>query len=78
MAFFGEGWSVSIPYIEQENRHGVDQLYSPTTSPVFVAADNNNESVHTAKESNVAYQTFLQGLFSTYTFMTYLVNRFIK
>ncbi|PIR97164.1 MAG: hypothetical protein COT91_03035, partial [Candidatus Doudnabacteria bacterium CG10_big_fil_rev_8_21_14_0_10_41_10] len=34
-SYFGQGWSIDIPYIQRVNRIGVDKLYSTTTTNYF-------------------------------------------
>ncbi len=35
---FGEGWSISIPYVARLNKTGVDKLYSATTPDYFTSS----------------------------------------
>ncbi|MEO5646265.1 MAG: SpvB/TcaC N-terminal domain-containing protein [Candidatus Paceibacterota bacterium] len=60
----GYGWNISIPYIQRENKHGVDQIYSSTYND-FTTSDNGE----LGQISGVNYQLKSDdGSFSKYVF----------
>jgi RHS repeat-associated protein len=37
-SIFGENWSISIPYIQRENKYGTEKLYNASPSPFFTSS----------------------------------------
>jgi RHS repeat-associated protein len=65
-SIFGEGWSVSIPYIERLNKTGVDNLYSTSTPDYFTSSVDGELATTTASSSYIARTE--NGTFNKYTF----------
>ena len=69
-SIFGEGWSISIPYIERLNKSGVDQLYSTSTLNYFTSS-LDGELVATSTVSSTASSYVARtdnGTFNRYTY----------
>ncbi len=64
-SIFGKGWSLSIPYIQRENKYGVDQLYSTTSSPFFFSsidgelATTTVTSTYAARVDNGSFNSYI-------------------
>ena len=69
-SIFGEGWSLSIPYIARLNKSGVDQLYSTSTLNYFTSSlDGEIVSTTTVTSTGAAYVARTEnGTFDQYTF----------
>jgi hypothetical protein len=69
-SIFGEGWSISIPYIERLNKSGVDQLYSTSTLNYFTSSlDGELVSTTTVSSTGATYVARTEnGTFDKYTF----------
>ena len=69
-SIFGEGWSISIPYIERLNKSGVDQLYSTSTLNYFTSSiDGELVSTTTVSSTGSSYVARTEnGAFDKYTF----------
>ena len=67
---FGEGWSISIPYIERLNKSGVDNLYSTSTLNYFTSSlDGELVSTSTVTSTGAIYIARTEnGTFDQYTF----------
>ena len=65
---FGKQWSLSIPYIERENKHGVNYLYSAAFSPFF--ASTLDGELATTTVTSVYAALIENGSFNTYTVST--------
>lgn len=69
-SIFGEGWSVSIPYISRLNKTGVDNLYSTSSLNYFTSAlDGEIVSTSTVSSTGSSYVPRTEnGTFNKYTF----------
>jgi RHS repeat-associated protein len=63
---FGEGWSISIPYIQRFNIDGVDNLYSTSTTNYFTSSLDGELSTTTVSGNYIARTE--NGTFNKYTF----------
>jgi RHS repeat-associated protein len=63
---FGKGWSISIPYIERENKYGVDTLYTSATSSQYFFSSIDGELATTTVTSTYAARVE-NGSFNKYT-----------
>ena len=66
----GEGWSISIPYIERLNKTGVDNLYSTSTLNYFMSSlDGELVSTTTVSSTGSTYVARTEnGAFNQYAF----------
>ena len=69
-SIFGEGWSISIPYIERLNKSGVENLYSTSTLNYFTSSlDGELVTTSTVTSTGVTYVARTEnGTFNQYTF----------
>ena len=67
-SIFGEGWSISIPYIQRINKTGTDNLYS-TSSPNYFLSSLDGELATTSVISAYIARTD-NGTFNKYVFST--------
>ena len=69
-SIFGEGWTVSIPYIERLNKSGVDNLYSTSTLNYFTSSlDGEIVSTTTVTSTGAIYVARTDnGSFNKYAF----------
>jgi RHS repeat-associated protein len=67
---FGEGWSISIPYVERLNKTGVDQLYSTSTLNYFTSSlDGELVATTTVTSTASSYVARIEnGTFNQYAF----------
>ncbi len=65
-SIFGEGWSVSIPYIERFNKTGINNLYSTSTPNYFISSVDGELATTTASSNYIARTE--NGAFNKYTF----------
>src|SRR5579859_180079 len=69
-SIFGEGWSISIPYIERLNKSGVDKLYS-TSSLNYFSSSLDGEIVSSSTVTSTASSYIARtenGAFNKYTY----------
>ncbi|MDO8515740.1 MAG: SpvB/TcaC N-terminal domain-containing protein, partial [bacterium] len=64
-SIFGEGWSISIPYIERLNINGVENLYSSSTTNYFTSS-LDGQLASTTVQGNFVARTE-NGSFNKYT-----------
>jgi Salmonella virulence plasmid 65kDa B protein len=65
-SIFGEGWSISIPYISRLNLTGVENLYSTSTPNYFTSSLDGELSTTTVSGDYIARTE--NGTFDQYTF----------
>lgn len=63
---FGEGWSISTPYIERMNKGGIDTFYGTSTQQYFASSIDGELASTTASSSYIARTE--NGTFNKYTF----------
>jgi hypothetical protein len=67
-SIFGEGWTVSIPYISRLNLAGVENLYSTSTPGYFTSSLDGELATTTVSGSYIARTD--NGTFNKYTFVS--------
>lgn len=69
-SIFGEGWSISIPYVERLNKSGVENLYSTSTLNYFTSSlDGELVTTSTVSSTGASYVARTEnGTFNSYVF----------